>query len=459
MIKNSVKKLILFALCAILVLPFLNFKVNDVKADELKKVFVGTVYEISVKSVDELKEADIKDVEIKVEKDGGAPVVIFDGEEKNVDGYTASFSSAEDVAKVTFLNNGIYKVTISKKDSTASYVESFDVGDTDEYIQLAYVLDQTKIDEYKDKVKNNVTSDLVAGTSSFTVPDLSSIIETNFPYGSIRKTVYYYAVGDTQTNSNYASKADLKISINKYGTYRFYVALDIEKSNLNIDGGKSIGVTGLVEKKNGFYRYAYDGKDLYYNKNEDKYYFVDETSSSGYGDECTIEDEALLAETLIIPVFEFTIESQKPTIKIDAKYQENGFVNLEYTLPKVEVFGDVTSEKYELEYRENDKKEFEVIEELSATSLKFTPEKIGEYRLKVSVYGVNEIVEPSYSGIIKVTKAVESVPYKASFSDWLQVNLLPFILLCVSFACLVAIILLLTIKPKNVQVEVKEEDR
>ncbi len=458
MIKNSVKKLILFALCAILVLPFISFKANNVKADELRKVFKGTDYVISVESVDELKDASMADVEIKVEKDGGAPVVIFDGEAKNVDGYTASFSPADDTATINFFNKGTHKVTISKKGGTESYVESFKVGDTEEYISLDYVLDQDKIDAYKLEVAKNAKDDLVAGDSSFLVPDLSSLINTNFPYGSIRKTVYYYAVGDTTTSSNFVSKADLKISIKSYGTYRFYVVFDIEKSILNIDGGKSITVDGLKEQEKGFYKYSYDGKDLYYNKNDNKYYYVDETNSKGYGDECVIENEELIVETLKVPVFEFTLESKKPTIKIDSKYQENGFVNLEYNLPKIELFGEVMSEKYELEYREDSSKEFEVIEELSPTSLKFTPEKIGEYQVKITVFGVNDkVVERT--AIIKVSKAIETVPYKASFSDWLAVNLLPFILLCVSFVCLVAIILLLVIKPKEANVEVKEEDR
>ncbi|MBO5889126.1 MAG: hypothetical protein J6Q58_03195 [Clostridia bacterium] len=458
MIKNSVKKLILFALCAILVLPFINFKANNVKADELKKVFKGTEYAISVESVSELKDASLSDVEIKVEKDGGAPVVIFDGEAKTVDGYTASFSSSEDVATVTFFNNGIHKVTVSKKGGTSSYVESFDVGDTEEYIKLDYVLEKDKIDAYKAEIAKNVTEDLIAGEGNFVVPDLSTIISTNFPYGSIRKTVYYYAVGNTQVSSNFASKADLKISIKNYGTYRFYVELDIEKSNLNIDGGISINVTGLKEKVDGYYRCTYNGKDLYYDKNNDKYFYVDKTASKGYDEECIIADETLFAETLKVPVFEFTVTSKKPTIKIDSKYQENGFVDLEYSLPKIELFGDVMSEKYELEYRADSSKEFEVIEELSSVSLKFTPEKIGEYRVKITAYGVNDIVE-DFTQIIKVTKAVDTAKYKASFGDWIQVNLLPFILLCVSFVCLVAIILLLVIKPKDAEVEVKEEDR
>ncbi len=456
MIKNSVKKLIVLALCAIFVLPFVNLTTTPAKADELKKVFVGTEYEISVENVSELKDASSTEVEIKIEKDGGAPVIVYDGEAKVVDGYIASFSASDDIATITFFNNGVHKVTISKKEGTTKYEESFNVGDTEDFIMLDYNLDETKLNSYKAKIKENAKKDLIAGTSSFVVPDLSEIISTNFPYGSIRKTVYYYTVGDTSSSSNFASKADLKISIKGYGTYRFYVLFDIEKSNLNIDGGKSITVDGLKEKEDGFYACSVDGTELYYSKNEDKYY-VKDNSSKGYGNEYVVEGKTVV-ETLKVPVFEFTLDSKEPTIKINSTYQENGFVDLEYTLPTVDVYGDILNEKYELEYRADSTKDFEIIDELSSGSLKFTPEKTGEYRLRVTVFGVNHVKE-AYTEIIKVSKTVKSSPYKTSFNDWIGVNLLPFILFCVSFACLVAIILLLVIKPKEEVKEVKEEDR
>ena len=456
MIKNSVKKLIVFALCAIFVLPFVNLTTNSVKADEYKKVFKGTEYVISVESVPELKDADSKDVEIKIEKDGGAPVVVYDGESKVVDGYTATFSASDDAATITFFNNGVHKVTIAKKEGTTKYEETFKVGDTEEFITLDYILDETKLNEYKQEVEKNAKEDLTAGTSSFTVPSLEKLISTNFPYGSIRKTVYYYTVGDTASSSNFASKADLKISIKGYGTYRFYVVFDIEKSNLNIDGGKAITVDGLKEKEDGFYACSVDGTELYFNKNDEKYY-VKDNSSKGYGEEFSIAGKTVV-ETLKVPVFAFTLDSKEPTIKINSTYQENGFVDLEYTLPKVDVYGDILSEKYEIEYRKDSSSDWEVIDELSSGSLKFTPDKTGEYRLRVTVFGVNH-VKDAYTEVIKVSKAIKSSPYKTSFGDWLEVNVFPFILFCISFACLVAIILLLVIKPKEAKVDVKEEDR
>ncbi len=457
MIKNSVKKLIATAICAILALPLMNLSINTAKAEgEVQKVFKGTDCIISVESVEELKKASNSEIVIEI-SNGGAPVIVYDGESKTVTGYTAKFSDGDDEATINFYKNGNYTVKISKKDTEHKLEKSFNVGDTLDFIDLEYSFDEEALNAYKQKVTQEANKGLVVGTESFTVPNLSSIINTNFPYDSIRKTVYYYAASDTVSSSNSASKADLKISIKNFGFYRFYVLFDIEKSNLNIDGGKSITVAGLKEKADGFYRCSLNGEELYYNSNNDKYFEIDASASTGYGEEVDVNG-GTLTEELIIPIFEFEIKEKEPTIKFTSSYMENGFVGLEYDVPDIEIYGNPTYEDYSLMYRANESATWELVEKLTEGALKFTPEKTGEYKIEVTAYGTNEIATAS-SEIIKVSKAVVSSPYKASFSDWLEVNVLPFVLLCVSFVCLVAIILLLVIKPKEVKVEVKEEDR
>ena len=116
---------------------------------------------------------------------------------------------------------------------------------------------------------------------------------------------------------------------------------------MNIDGGKAIKVDGLKEKVDGFYACSVDGQELYFNKNDEKYY-VKDNSSKGYGDEFLVEEVKTVVETLKVPVFEFTLDSKEPNIKINSTYQEKGFVDLEYTLPSIDVYGDILNEKYEL---------------------------------------------------------------------------------------------------------------
>ena len=65
------------------------------------------------------------------------------------------------------------------------------------------------------------------------------------------------------------------------------------------------------------------------------------------------------------------------------------------------------------------------------------------------------------TAIIKVADKYVTVEFETSFSDWLSVNTVPFIFLCISALCLIGIILILFIKPKEKVEEEKatEEDR
>ena len=226
---------------------------------------------------------------------------------------------------------------------------------------------------------------------------------------------------------------------------------DIEKSNLNIDGDKSISVSGLKEKVDGFYRCLVDGVEVYFDSSEEKYYELKADNSKESSNEIDVEGKTV-TEKLIVPIFEFTLPALKPTIKIASSYQEAGYVDMEYSLSEITIHGDSLYEKYELEYKSDENGEFEVIEELSSSSLKFTPKKIGIYRVKITAFGINDIAV-EYTKDIKVSKALTVSKFKVSFQEWFEVNTLPFILLCVSFTCLVAIILLLVIKPKEKEVQ------
>lgn len=467
MFKKSVKKLIVFLLLAILVLPAVNLTTNEATAAETLKAFKGAEY--SIELGESFKNSATTNITIK-----SNDVVIYEsGSAKSNNDYLVNVSTTDGnkSANITFFKNGTYVVKVEDTSATDKVVQkTIEVGDTSEFITLNYkpfTTDNEKkvIEDYKKLVEENAKEGLIAGESSFEVPEISSLIKTNFPYGSIRKTVYYYASGETSSKNTYASKADLKFSISTYGTYRFYVLANIEKSNQNIDGGASITVDGLKEEKDGFYRYfdVLDNKPLYYNKGDNKFYNVDTTNKNGYSGSAL--ENVSTKKTLIVPIFEFTVESKAPTIKIDSSYQENGYVGLKYKVSGVTVNGDVTSKKYELLYAtekslDNSFNNFTLAEEeFNESDFTFTPTKMGYYVVRVTAYSVNSDTVKAYTPQIEVKEKYEQVKYKVSFGDWLKVNVVPFVLFCVSGACLVTIILLLTIKPKEKQSSKETEDR
>ena len=462
MISKGVKKLIVFVLCAIFVVPFINFTVNTAKASETIKAFKGA--EIAIDLGDGLKNSSSSNLTIKV---GDTEIYKSGSAVANSDYLVnVSTSNGKKYANITFFKNGTYAVNVKDSSLDKEKNATVEVGDTEAYITLKYKsfegdAGKNLISEYKKLIEENTEEVFIAGDSSFTVPEISSLIETNFPYGSVRKTVYYYASGETSSKNTYASKADLKFSISTYGTYRFYVLANIEKHNLNIDGGITMKVDGLKEEKDGFYRY-YDAEnqEVYYNKGNNKFYKIDKDNDNGYsGDPLTIDETK---KSLIVPVFEFTVQSQLPTIKIDSTYQENGYVGLKYKVTGVTINGDTTSEKYELLYSTEKSLDGKydnftlAEEEFDSSAFTFTPTKMGYYVVRVTAYSVDG-VNKAYTPQIEVNEKYEQVKYKVSFSDWLDVNLLPFILFCISGACLVTIILLLTIKPKE-KAQTKVED-
>ena len=411
-----------------------------------------------------LESAQASNIKITAQK-GSTTAIIYDGESKEVEGYTATYSTDKKAATINFFDAGTHTVVVSlKDDETKSASFTFDVGNTDAYVELDYSFDDAKIDAYEAKVKENAGKDLIAGESSFTVPELSSLIATNFPYDSIRKTVYYNVTGETSYKNTYVSKADLKFSISTYGTYRFYVLFSIEKSNNNLSGGKELSVMGLKEQLDGFYQY-YDesGKKVYFNSADLKFYVLDDEGNSTKVEAQNVVEEAGKANSpkKIVPIFTFEVATKKPTIKIDASYQEDGYVGLKYTVTSVTVYGDVTYKKYELLYKANANDAWAVAEEdFDETNFTFTPQKKGIYAVRVTAYGANE--ENPVSKItpnILVEHEYEEVAYKTSFNDWFKVNTVPFILLCVSGLCLISIVLLLVINPKNKEEDYFEEDR
>ena len=465
MIKKSVKTLIVFVLLAVFCLPFVNLSATKVKASENFKAFKGA--EFSIDLGEDLKNSASSNITIT----SNGTIIYEAGSTKTNKDYLVNVSTTTDgkkYANITFFKNDTYNVNVKDTSTSKEKNATIVVGDTAEFITLNYKTfvsadDKKVIEDYKKLVEDNAKDVLIAGESSFKVPEISSLIETNFPYGSVRKTVYYYASGETSSKNTYASKADLKFSISSYGTYRFYVLANIEKSNQNIDGGASITVDGLKEEKDGFYRYFdSSNKEVYFNKGDNKFYKVDTTNDNGYsGDALTIDESN---KKLIVPVFEFTVASKLPTIKIDSNYQENGYVGLKYKVSGVTINGDVTSKKYELLYsteKSLDKNfdKFTVAEEkFNESEFTFTPTKMGYYVVRVTAYSVDGLVK-EYTPQIEVKEKFEQVKYKVSFGDWLKVNVVPFILFCVSGACLVTIILLLTIKPKEKQASKETEDR
>ena len=226
--------------------------------------------------------------------------------------------------------------------------------------------------------------------------------------------------------------------------------------------GKSFNIktSGLKEYDDGLYT-IYNQNDERIYSSGSKYY-----KDEDFKEEFSISEDDVKQGELIVPIFEFDVANAGPNVKITSSYQENGYIGLKYSITSVKVSGSEVSTSYTLEYRENESAAWgEASEEFDSDDMTFTPEKAGYYRLKVVAIdneGKTNVVngEATYTKDIKVLVKYETVDYKTGFNDWISVNYVPFIFLCISGLCLIAIILLLVIKPKEKVETIKvEEDK
>ncbi len=462
MLLNRIKKLIVIALCALFILPAFNVKLNDVNASEYDAtLYVGLNYEYEIEE-SAIKNASLENIIISAKKDGGEFVEIFK-DKKDVEGdkFKVSYSSA----KLTLLAReaGVYEIKVAIKDSeTDSYSININVIDEidREALKPQYSYTEDDMKEFTDGILQNIKSDdsetgtLVAG-DEFKLPSLKKLIKTVVPYESLKKTLYYAVPNGTSYQTTTFTRADASFKVSAYGTYRLYVTMYVEKTD-KFEDGILLGTEFLEEKVDGFYAiYDLEDNKLFAKKVNNEYkYYTDEECENEY------TGEVKTSTSPIIPIFTFKLENAGPSIKIESNYQENGYVGLEYTVDDISINGTDTQTNYKLQYSNDDGKTWQdAEEEFNSEKLTFTPSKIGKYKVVITASDATNKTVINDDYIISVDEKYTTVKYKVGFGEWLKVNVVPFICLCISGVCLIAIILLLVIKPKDKSKEVLEEDR
>lgn len=472
MTKKFISKLVVILLCAVLILPA-SLTFPTVKASGGVDAYPGV--EFSFKVSDEVINAN-QAVVITASYGTNSVELFNDGEtkkdEKNVI-VLSSYTEGVVTARITKAGEYVFTVkTIVEENETAeTFTKSVTVhSDVNSLLAPKYKYvsgsqsDLAKLSEYEQQAVDKSYVDSTAEVKqsifvdeTYTVPSVEGLIDLgSFSYSQYKKTVNYSVPGSTSYNTATASgTSNLTFTITKVGTYRFYVLLSIDE----IDGKSfNISVNKLKEYDDGFYtvKRASDSERLYVSGNK---YFLDEELKQEYKPEN--EDTDVIKGELIVPIFEFTIVNAGPNVKITSSYQENGYIGLEYKITSVKVSGNEVSSTYALKYRQNDTAEWvDATEEFDDSEKTFTPEKQGYYKLIVTAIDSDGKTKTAETKEIKVVQKFETVDYKTGFNDWISVNYVPFIFLCISGVCLIAIILLLVIKPKQkTTVNKVEEDK
>ncbi len=467
--KNTFKKLIVIAICAILALPSLAFaKMVSVKAntyDLEKTIYLSVAYDIEIEK-ESVKDLNMADIKITAKNlDNNESLVLFDDNAKkdNEDRWAEYISfSKSPIFKVSIILRevGNYEIKIFKKDDESVYhLSKLSVTNDVSLIKVKYKdnLSESDINDYKTLVNSEIQNKKLG--DSFTTPSVVKLMDTSLNYDRITKNVYYSAPGSSSYSKVEATKTNPTFKISKSGTYRFYTEFHVEELAFNEE---PITLTSeyLLEKQDGFYKLSDNGNQIYVKTQSGSVkYYVDkdfETEFTG--------DVASLTETLIIPIFEFNVKYSNPTVEITSQYEDEGFIGLEYSFSSIKVNGNDVETTYILQYAEKegaDESAWQTAtEEFDVDELSFVPTKKGVYRLEVyAIDALGNKSEIKHTKNVVVSQKYYMVDYKVSFSDWLSVNTVPFILLCVSATCLLAIIALLVIKPKDKKIDKIEEDR
>lgn len=344
------------------------------------------------------------------------------------------------------INEENANVTLTVKNSNGDVIENYYVksvaNDTNapEYYEdngeaiesFIYKLNENLKKTYEEDGKEHYIR--VGSSEYLTLPSMESLVFDDITnYSNLKKTVYY------MTDEESSSYSSLKLPIKTAGNYSFYVVFEDESGNkMDTDD---------------FYKIDDDNVSVIEGKYFD-YYF------SGI----TILDDAPMS--------------------ITASSQGEGYVDVEYTATSFKISASSYTTKYKLYYSAteigvNDEGWVEIIASSEATdedikyngysyddikeinyngTMTFTPNQKGFYKIECTVIPTNSAIpSKTASSIITVSEEVTTV---RPASHWLKDHVWSVVFLSVGTLCLIAIIVLLFIKPKEpVDTEVERKIR
>lgn len=317
---------------------------------------------------------------------------------------------------------------------------------------------------YQQKV-TEAAKDLKAGSKNyFYLPSAESLLgDTVTPYADLTFSIYYN--NGSQQQSTGKSANDLSINLTKAGKYVFTVyAKDVADNGMYYykDGEKTDLETGDIWN---MYKQDKDGDFAGMKKYLPWFEFTVEES------EISIEDPdeqstAYVDSTFTPDSFEINGVSVKTVYTLyefqnDVWAKNNGGKAMTYESFAKDVEDLLkTGRQYftrirpASELKENTK-DYETFNEYAwnGSSLSFTPQKDNAFYVIVCEASSSETAEP-VTKCMTIAAAPKVRPLKGE-DTWVQDNVTSIILLCIAGACLVGIVLLLVIKPRN-KVDVDE---
>lgn len=430
-----------------------NFYSNTENGYEINKIS-GTLYSTSVNGYS------------FTDKPSSTSFYLTAGDVLDQDGHSMSFPMETNPKSITFyLKQGkqTSQMTFNvcrKIDGAEVLLETYTANvisrstvdnDAPKYRNVVDVADL--VDSFQEKINNetldpesvkNGTPHSINLGKSINVPSLENfIIDDISSYSKLTKT-YHYITPSQEEKTTTSTKS---IALDDAGVYRLYVTFVDENGN-DTDSQLFYNVTALGEK----YAVKIDGKmEVYDSTNPDH---VEIYNNADYA----------------IFIFSFTINDDAPLSVVAVDSQENGYIGVKYTALDFNIVASGFNVNYTLWYNSSltaDENSTWVqipainkaggvgangytYEQLKSINydgkLTFVPDKVGSYKIECNLSSDKSFRYEDDLTIVRITD--EPVVVKP-ISTWLQDNLVSVIFLGVGTACLIAIVVLLFIKPKD----------
>lgn len=352
----------------------------------------------------------------------------------------------------------------AQKDTATGHIKMVDPRDaslTNARPEMAfYTEDGTenteKVKEYQAKVTEASMKDgksiQVGSGAYYYIPSLKPYItDATCGYTDMTFTVYYWT-GSSSVQTVTGDYDELRIPVNTEGDYAFCVVPTNKSGNamvgLKENGGKTeISSSNVMELKNVAvftFRVEYNGA----------YIEEPETDEIGYVDVTyTIDDFEIIALSgykTEYALYRFVAKQGVSITSLDQlkKAEENGTI--------ADLGEWIEIKKYDSSLGEDE--EDNMYEWNPTSTLSFVPQEKGFYKVTVTVddqQGKTETLPTAFK-IINVTAEADVIP---GATYWLQNNILSVVFLGIGVLCLIAIVILLVVKPKDKAVLEAEKAR
>ena len=316
---------------------------------------------------------------------------------------------------------------------------------------------ETPVSQFQKAVTAAVTDEdgnqiPVGSGAYYYIPSLKNYItDTTCGYTDMEFTVYYRTKGDTSSNTY--DYDELRIELTGEGTYSFRVVPTnaagramtgyIKKSDGSFEAVEitSENVWDVANLKTFTFSVVYNGPVIEQPEAEPDIGYVDVsytfddftvTALSGYRHQDTLYALTLKAEHAAMTLSEVRAADAEGRIAVSAEAAEADANAVGY-------WRAVAAYDEEIGEDEGDN-----VYEWNPSSRSFVPQSIGFYKLRRQVSDGGYMAENSQ--IVSIASDADVVP---GIPQWLENNLLSVIFLAVGAACLIAIVVLLLIKPKK----------